>query len=206
MGREKVARVSPQVRVRLRPLTRSERATLTAKLRQGSLPALLHRRYRVIALVRWGCSIPEAAARAEWNNQNVYHWVHRFNRSGFSSFERPSNPRGRVPIISARQMRDLADTALTTPERLGLPFTTWTVRTLNAYCRTKRLIPAFSDEWVRLLLRRQGLTSQRIRTWKTSDDPAFAKKGDASAPWSSTSRRARRSSASTSGARSSAGR
>jgi len=179
---------------------------LRSKLRQGSLPQQLHRRYRVIALVRSGCSILEAAARAEWNNQNVYHWVHRFNASGFASFERPSNPRGRVPIITAQQLQDLIDTALTSPERLGLPFTTWTVRTLNAYCQKKRLLPPFSDEWVRQLLRRKRLSAQRIRTWKHSDDPQFGPKAGASAPSSAAARRARRSSASTSGARSSADR
>ncbi len=204
MGREKVVRVSRQARVQLRPLTRGERATLMAKLRQGSLPARLHRRYRVIALVRGGCSILEAAARADWNNQNVYHWVHRFNASGFDSFERASNPRGRVPIITAQQLQALIDTALTSPEKLGLPFTSWTVRTLNAYCQRKKLLPPFSDEWVRCLLRRARLSAQRIRTWKHSDDPQFGPKGDASAPSSGAARRARRWSASTSGARSSA--
>lgn len=206
VGQEKAVRMSRLTRVQLRPLTRGERVTLKAKLRQGSLAARLHRRYRVIALVRGGCSILEAAARADWNNQNVYHWVHRFNDSGFDSFERPSNPRGRVPVITARQLQDLIDTALTSPQKLGLPFTTWTVRTLNEYCQRKKLLPPFSDEWVRCLLRRARLSAQRIRTWKTSNDPAFAKKGDASAPSSSTARRARRSSASMSGARSSAGR
>lgn len=206
VGREKVVRVSRQARVQLRPLTRGERSTLAAKLRQGSLPALLHRRYRVIALVRSGCSILEAAARTEWGHQNVYHWVHAFNRSGFASFERASNPRGRVPIITARQLQDLIDTALTSPQKLGLPFTTWSVRTLNEYCQKKKLLPPFSDEWVRCLLRRSRLSSQRIRTWKHSDDPDFAKKAGASAPSSGAARRARRWSASTSGARSSAAR
>jgi transposase len=206
VGLEKVVRVSRQERVQLRPLTRGERAALKSKLRQGSLPALLHRRYRVIALVREGCSIREAAARAEWSNQNVYHWVHRFNRSGFASFERASNPRGRIPIITAGQLQDLIDTALTSPEKLGLPFTTWTVRTLNAYCQRKKLLPPFSDEWVRCLLRRARLSAQRIRTWKHSDDPRFGPKADASAPSSAAARRARRSSASTSGARWSAAR
>lgn len=179
---------------------------LQSKLRQGALPARLHRRYRVIALVRSGCSIFEAAARADWNNQNVYHWVHRFNASGFASFERPSNPRGRIPIITAGQLQDLLDTALTPPEKLGLPQTTWTVRTLNAYCQRKKLLPPFSDEWVRVLLRRSKLSAQRIRSWKHSDDPRFGPKADASAPSSGAARRARRWSASTSGARSSAGR
>lgn len=192
--------------VRLRPLTRGERPALAAKLRQASLPARLYRRYRLIAEVREGRSVPQAASRAGLHPQNAYVWVRRFNESGFQSFERPNNPRGPVPIITARQLRDLLDTALSSPETLGLPFTTWSVRTLTAYCRKKKLIPPFSDEWVRRLLRKAGLSAQRIRTWKHSDDPAFAKKGDLSAPSSAAARRDRRRSASTSGARSSAGR
>ncbi len=192
--------------VRLRALTRREHAVLGTKIRQVSLPARLHRRYRVIAELRSGHTFSEAASRAGLSVNNAALWAHRFNESSFSSFERPNNPRGRVPILGARQLRDLIDTSLSSPATLGLPFTTWSVRTLNEYCQKKKLIPPFSDEWVRLLLRRAGLSAQRIRTWKTSDDPQFAKKGDASAPSARPARRARRSSASTSGARSSAGR
>ncbi len=191
---------------RLRPLTRGEQSTLRAKMRQVSLPARLHRRYRVISLVRAGASFAAAALRAGLNVNSTAAWVHRFNESGFSHFERPNNPRGRIPQITAQQLQDLIDTALTSPAKLGLPFTTWSVRTLNAYCQRKKLLPPFSDEWVRVLLRRKRLSAQRIRTWKHSDDPEFAKKAHASAPSSVTARRARRWSASTSGARSSAGR
>ncbi len=179
--------------VRLRPLSRREQHALRTKLRQVSLPARVHRRYRVIALVRSGCSIPEAASRAGLNPDSAYLWVHHCNESGFERFERPNNPRGRVPLITARQLQDLIDTALTSPHKLGLPFTTWSVRTLNAYCQRKELLPPFSDEWVRQLLRRARLSAQRIRSWKHSDDPQFGPKGDASAPSSAAARRARRS-------------
>ena len=190
----------------LRALTRREQAVLRAKLRQVSLPAQLHRRYRVIDLVRAGHTFSDAASRAGLDKNRPSLWVRRFNASGFSTFERPANPRGRVPIITARQLQALVDTALSSPEKLGLPFTTWSVRTLSEYCEKKRLIPPFSQEWVRVLLRKAGLSAQRIRTWKHSNDPAFAKKAGASAPSSSTARPIRRSSASTSGARWSAGR
>ncbi len=198
--------MAQQTTHRLRPLTRGERNVLQAKLRQGSLPARLHRRYRVIGLVRAGCTFAEAASRAGLNVNSTSRWVHRFNESGFGSFERPNNPRGRIPIITARQLRELVDTALSSPAELGLPFTAWSVRTLTEYCKEHDLIPDFCDEWVRRVLRREGLSAQRIRTWKTSRDPRFGPKGDASAPSTSTARRARRSSASTSGARSSSGR
>ena len=46
-----------------------------------------------------------------------------------------------------------------------------------------------TDEWVRRLLRREGLTAQRIRTWKTSHDPAFDRKKNASASSTAAARR-----------------
>lgn len=190
--------------VRLRPLIRGERAQLTAKLHQVSLPARVYRRYRVIEEVRAGHSIAAAASRAGLNLDSAYLWVHRFNQSGLRDFERPNNPHGRIPLLTARQLQDLIDTALTSPAKLGLPFTTWSVRRLAEYCQKKKLIPPFSDEWVRQLLRRARLSAQRIRSWKHSDDPKFGPKGDASAPSSAAARRARRWSASTSGAHSSA--
>ncbi|MGH3132116.1 MAG: helix-turn-helix domain-containing protein [Gaiellaceae bacterium] len=189
----------------MRPLDRAERELLRTKLRTRSLPARVHQRYRVIAEVRAGRSARQSADRVGVTRNTASAWVRRFNRSGFGSFEAAANPRGRIPIITARQLRELVDTALSSPAELGLPFTSWTVRTLSEYCKTKRLIPDFSEEWVRRLLRREGLTSQRIRTWKTSTDPAFDPKGGASAPSMRPARPARRSSASMSGVRSSSG-
>ncbi len=182
-----------KAKVRLRPLTRREQVTLRAKLRQVSLSARLHRRYRLIAELRSGHPVAEAARVAGLTAQAGYELLHHFNESGFERFERPNNVRGRIPLITAQQLQDLIDTALTPPQKLGLPFTSWSVRTLNAYCQRKQLLPPFSDEWVRQLLRRQRLSAQRIRSWKHSDDPAFAKKAPASAPSSGAARRARRS-------------
>ena len=131
----------------------------------------------------------EAADRVGCTLTMVYEWVHRFNASGFTTFEAPSNPRGRPPIITGPQVRELIDIALSSPAERGLPFSAWTVPKLAAYCRQRGVLPAITDEWVRRLLRREGLRAQRIRTWKTSDDPAFDRKKNASA---SSTRRVRR--------------
>ncbi len=181
-----------KAKVHLRPLTRGEQALLRSKLRQVSLATRLYRRYRLIAELRAGHPVAEAARVAGLTSQAGYELLHHFNESGFARFERPNNPRGRIPLITAQQLQDLIDAALTGPQKLGLPFTSWSVRTLNAYCQKKKLLPPFSDEWVRQLLRRKRLSAQRIRTWKHSDDPRFGPKADASAPSSGAARRARR--------------
>jgi hypothetical protein len=90
-----------QPKVRLRPLTRSEQRVLRAKLRDLTLPARLHRRYQIVAAAREAVSIPAVAQRVGCDVTTAYHWVAHFNMSGFTPFERPSNPRSRSPIVTA---------------------------------------------------------------------------------------------------------
>ena len=175
--------------VRLRALTRMERRVLQAKVRDRRLTVRLHRRYRLIAELARGRVVADVADRVGCNVTMVYEWVHRFNASGFTTFEQPPNPKGRLPIITGAQIRELIDIALSSPAERGLPFSAWTVPKLAEYCRQRGLLPPITDEWVRRLLRREGLRAQRIRTWKTSRDPAFDRKNNASG---ASTRRARR--------------
>jgi transposase len=167
--------------VQLRALTSAERRVLANKIKDLSLSARLHQRYRIIEEVRKGHSVSEAADRVGCHFTAAYGWVHRFIESGFATFEQVPNPKGRPPILKGEQLRELVDVALSSPEERGLPFSTWSVAKLAEYCRSKRLLPEVTDEWVRRLLRREGLSAQRIRTWKTSHDPHFDRKKNASA-------------------------
>ncbi len=160
----------------LRALTRSEQRTLTAKLKDLSLSARVHQRYRVIDEVQKGRAITEAADRVGCHFTVAYDWVHRFNDSGFATFEQVANPKGRPPILKSEQLRELVAVALSSPKERGLPFSNWSVPKLAEYCRAKNLLPPVTDEWVRRLLRREGLSAQRIRTWKRSHDPRFDSK------------------------------
>jgi len=190
-------------RVALRALTRAERQLLRTKLRDLALSVRVHQRYRVIDEARRGRTPLEAAERVGCHFTVAYDWLRRFNATGFRTFEQVPNPKGRPPILRAEQLRALVEVALSSPVERGLPFATWSVPKLTEYCRAQRLLPPVTDEWVRRLLRREGLTPQRIRTWKTSHDPAFDRKKTPFAPSTARARRGRRSSASTSGDRSS---
>jgi transposase len=160
----------------LRALTRSEQRMLSAKLKDLSLSARVHQRYRVIDEVQKGRAITEAADRVGCHFTVAYDWVHRFNDSGFTTFEQVANPKGRPAILKSEQLRELVEVALSSPEERGLPFSNWSVPKLAEYCRAKNLLPPVTDEWVRRLLRREGLSAQRIRTWKRSHDPRFDSK------------------------------
>jgi hypothetical protein len=68
---------------------------------------------------------------------------------------------------------DFIVTAATTrPERLGLPFTHWSVRKLAAYLAGVNGRPvAIGRERLRQILHEQEISFQRTRIWKESRDP-----------------------------------
>lgn len=181
----------PPRSVRLRPLTRTEQRQLRERLRDLSLAARIHQRYRVIAELRAGRTPAEAAERAGCHVTRAYAWVRRFNASGFATFELATNPHGRPPIMRPAQLRELVEIALSSPKEHGLPYTAWSVAKLAEYCRRRKVLPPISDEWVRRLLRREGLSAQRVKTWKASSDPRFDEKRGPSAASTSTARPAR---------------
>jgi transposase len=186
----------------LRPLSSEEDVQLSGKLADKTLAAKVHERYRVIALVRDGRNTAAAARIAGCGVNKAEHWVHRFNESGFATFEKQPNHPGRPQIINSAQVCELIKVALSQPEEVGQPFTQWSVKKLNAYCRERGLIPEISDEWVRRLLRREGLSEQRTKTWKESNDPDFEGKKTAFSTSTKRPQKAEWSSASTSAVRS----
>jgi transposase len=173
-------------------MTRREKRTLEEKIHDLSLSARVHQRYRIIDQVRRGYRLQETADRVGCHYTVAYDWVHRFNESGFATFEQVANPQGRPPILRAEQLRELVEVALSNPQERGLPFSNWSVPKLGEYCRAQRLLPPVTDEWIRRLLRREGLSAQRIRTWKTSTDPSFDRKKNSSASSIAAVRRERR--------------
>jgi len=167
-------------------LTDEEQAFLAAKLRDKTLSARVWERYRIIGELVSGRSVAETADRIGCAMSRVYDWLHCFNAGGFARFEAAPNPKGKPATIGAEQIRALIRTATSRPEDLGLPFTDWSVAKLHAYCAQHRMLPECSDEWVRRLLRREGLTHQRTKTWKQSNDPCFEEKKGASSTCTST--------------------
>jgi transposase len=173
--------------LQLRTLTEDERALLAARLRDKTLAVRVWERYRIVSELAQGRAPAPVADRVGCHVTVVYDWLHRFNASGFATFERAPNPRGRPASIGSAQIRALIRAATSRPQDLGLPFTDWSVAKLHQYCDERGLLPPCTDEWVRRLLRREGLSYQRTKTWKQSNAPLFEEKKGAA--WTSTSSR-----------------
>jgi transposase len=79
---------------------------------------------------------------------------------------------GRPRLISDEDIAFIVAAATARPERLGRPFTHWSLRKLAAYLadNTIRAV-AVGRERLRQILHARGISVQRTRTWKESTDP-----------------------------------
>jgi hypothetical protein len=62
------------------------------------------------------------------------------------------------------------------PAEYDLPFSTWSLAKLADFLVAERVAGGISQEGLRSLLREEGVTFQRLKTWKASKDPRFAEK------------------------------
>jgi len=109
----------------VRKLNKKERELLESKLKDKTMPVRDYERYRIVKEAAEGRRASEIADRVGCHFTVVYYWTRRFNSSGFTTFERPPNPEGRISTITSEQIGKLIKVARSRPEDLGLPFTTW---------------------------------------------------------------------------------
>lgn len=163
-------------KLQIRKMTKKERKILNEKLADRTLSAYVLDRYRIIQSLSEGFNPTHISRILGCERQTVYNWAYSFNNSGFSEFEKISNPNGRPATITSENLRQLVKIALSRPSDLDLPYTTWSVGKLTDYCKSQGLLPYVSNEWVRRLLHCQGISFKRTKTWKESPDTDFEKK------------------------------
>ena len=96
--------------------------------------------------------------------------IHNFNADGFSSLY-PKYKGGRPPKFTLGQRREIKKIAKSRPAEHGLPFSTWSLSKLAEFLVAEGVVDDISHEGLRMLLREEGVTFQRLKTWKTSIDP-----------------------------------
>ena len=60
--------------------------------------------------------------------------------------------------------------------RHGLPFSTWSLSKLAEFLVAEGVVDDISHEGLRVLLREEGVSFQRLKTWKASKDPDYEAK------------------------------
>jgi transposase len=156
--------------VRARRLTDEEGRRLLQIVRRGKHGSVRMRRAMIIMASASGTLVPAIARLVAADEDTVREVIHLFNAKGLAALD-PRWAGGRPRRISDGDIEVIVAAARTRPEKLGQPFTHWSLRKLAAYLAGRDRPVRISREWLRQILHERGISFQRTRTWKESADP-----------------------------------
>jgi transposase len=156
--------------VRARRLTDQEGSRLQQIVRRGKHGSIRVRRAMIIMASASGTPVPAIARLAAADEDTVRDVIHLFNAKGLAALD-PRWAGGRPRLISDEDIAVIVEAATARPEKLGLPFTRWSLRKLAVYLAASPRPVKVSRERLRQILHQRGISFQRTRTWKESTDP-----------------------------------
>lgn len=122
-----------------------------------------------------GMSAPEIADMVRTDENQVRRVIKEFNEEGFESLN-PAARAGRPRRIDDGRREQIVAVALARPRDLGVPLNRWSLRRLRDYLIKSKVVGHISVEHLRRILRAEGITYQKTRTWKHSPDPNYEAK------------------------------
>jgi transposase len=161
--------------VRVRAISNEEGNRLLRILRRGSGSVVTWRRAQMILLSAQAMDVPQIAQVTFTSEDRVRDVIHNFNADGFDALY-PRYKGGRPPKFTAAERAQIKRIALGRPADHDLPFSTWSLSKLADYLVDKGVVEDISHEGLRALLRAEGVSFQRLKTWKQSNDPDFEAK------------------------------
>jgi transposase len=155
--------------VRARRLTDQEGQRLQQIVRRGKHGSVRVRRAMIIMASASGTPVTAIARLVAADEDTVRDVIHLFNQKGLAALD-PQWAGGRPRRISDEAIEVIVTAAITRPEKLGQPFTRWSLRKLAAYLADGPAV-CIGRERLRQILHAGGISFQRTRTWKESADP-----------------------------------
>ena len=166
-------RVAEQVRVR--DIDDDEGRRLLRIIRRGTGSVVTWRRAQMVLLSAQGMHVAKIAEVTFTSADRVRDVIHNFNADGFEALY-PKYKGGRPRTFTLPERREIKKIAKSKPAEHGLPFSTWSLAKLADFLVAEGVVDDISHEGLRILLREEGASFQRIKTWKTSRDPDYAAK------------------------------
>ena len=162
-------------RLRVREIDDDEGRRLVRIIRRGSGSVVTWRRAQMVLLSAQGMDVPAIAKVAFTSEDRVRDVIRNFNADGFGSLY-PRYKGGHPPKFTLSQRREIKKIAKSKPAEHDLPFSTWSLAKLADFLVAEGVVDDISHEGLRVLLRQEGVTFQRLKTWKASKDPQYAEK------------------------------
>ncbi|MEV7116678.1 IS630 family transposase [Streptomyces anulatus] len=162
-------------RVRVREIDDDEGRRLLRIIRRGTGSVVTWRRAQMVLLSAQAMPVTRIAEVSFTSDDRVRDVIHNFNADGFSSLY-PKYLGGRPKTFTLPERREIKKIAKSKPTEHDLPFSTWSLAKLADFLVAEGVVDDISHEGLRILLREEGVSFQRLKTWKTSRDPDYAAK------------------------------
>jgi transposase len=162
-------------RVRVREITSQEGNRLLRIVRRSTGSVVTWRRAQMVLLSAQAMDVGQIARVTFTSPDRVRDVLHNFNLDGFDSLY-PRYRGGRPPTFTLAQRRAIKQLALSRPQAHELPFSTWSLAKLAEFLVAEGVVDDISHEGLRVLLHQESVSFQRLKTWKTSRDPAYEAK------------------------------
>jgi transposase len=162
-------------RARVREIDDDEGGRLVRIVRRGQGSVVTWRRAQMVLLPAQGMA-PAAIAKVAFTGEDrVRDVIGNFNSDGFDSLY-PRYRGGHPPKFTLGQRREIKKIAKSRPAEHDLPFSAWSLAKLADFLVAGQVAEDISHEGLRGLLRAEGVSFQRLKTWKASKDPDYAAK------------------------------
>ena len=159
-------------RVQVRELDNDEGRRLLSIIRRGSGSVVRWRRAQIVLWSAQRMDVPAIAKIAFTSEDRVREVIHNFNDDGFDSLD-AKYAGGRPPKFTLPQRQQIKKIALARPTDHDLPFSTWSLSKLAEFVVAEGVVDDISHEGLRALLREEGVSFQRLKTFKVSNDPNY---------------------------------
>jgi transposase len=162
-------------RVRVRAISNEEGNRLLRIVRRSSGSVVTWRRAQMVLLSAQGMDAARIAEVTFTSADRVRDVINDFNADGFDALY-PRYRGGRPPTFTLLERIEIKRIALSRPADHDLPFSTWSLAKLADFLVAEGVVDDISHEGLRALLREQGVSFQRLKTFKDSNDPDFESK------------------------------
>ena len=161
--------------VRVRAITNEEGNRLLRIVRRSSGSVVTWRRAQMVLLSAQGMDATRIAEVTFTSADRVRDVIHDFNADGFDALF-PRYRGGRPPSFTLPSATRSRKSRSRRPGDHDLPFSSWSLAKLADFLVAEGVVEDISHEGLRALLREQGVSFQRLKTFKDSNDPDFEAK------------------------------
>jgi transposase len=145
-------------------------------LRRASTDYVTAKRAQIVLASAQGASVPEIARVLHSTEDHVREVIHAFNLGGLDALKPRWHLEGRPRTFDEPTRARIVEIATARPREIGAPFTEWSLKKLQLFLMEEGVVEEISHETIRRILLEEGISYQRLKTWKGSPDPDYERK------------------------------